>query len=254
MRRSKGIDRHPIFRLGKQRAKRDKRNLQFAAILRAPPELPTEYDFDLSHTGVPTPMFANDRYGDCVIAGRAHQTLRFEIVEQKTTLAITDEDVISEYLDETGGADSGLVVLESLKLWRARGWTAAGRNYKIQVFTELDRSARKEMKQAIVLDVGVGLGLSMPISAQDQFQAGKPWDVVPGPTGVVNSWGGHYVHVPGYTTLGPMCVTWGRKHQMTWDFFAKYCDEAYGIIDAKNPAKQKRALDLGKVQAFVRGL
>jgi hypothetical protein len=254
MARSKGIDRHPIFRLGKKPAKRDKRNLQFSTILRAPPEIPAEYDFDLSHKGVPTPMFANDKYGDCVIAGRAHQTLRFEIVEQKVTLAITDADVIGEYLDETGGADSGLVVLESLKLWRSRGWNAAGSNYKIQVFTELDRSARKEVKQAIVLDVGVGLGLSMPLSAQDQFQAGKPWDVVSGPTGVPNSWGGHYVHVPGYTTLGPMCVTWGSKQQMTWSFFAKYCDEAYGIIDAKNPAKQKRALDLGKVQEFVRGL
>jgi hypothetical protein len=27
-------------------------------------------------------MFANDYHGDCVIAGRAHQTLRFEDKEQ----------------------------------------------------------------------------------------------------------------------------------------------------------------------------
>jgi hypothetical protein len=32
---------------------------------------------DTTHSGIPTPMFANDVLGDCVIAGRAHQALRF---------------------------------------------------------------------------------------------------------------------------------------------------------------------------------
>ena len=32
---------------------------------------------DTTHSGIPTPMFANDALGDCVIAGRAHQALRF---------------------------------------------------------------------------------------------------------------------------------------------------------------------------------
>lgn len=254
MRRSKGLERNPLYRLGKQKAKRDKRNLKFAAILRAPVTLPAEYDFDVAHAGVPTPVFANDQYGDCVIAGRAHQTLRFELVEQGKIIAITDSDVTREYFKETGGADSGLIVLDSLKLWRRSGWLAAARRYRIQAFSELDRSVRNEVKQAIVLDVGVGLGLGLPLSAQAQFQAGKPWDVVSGPTGVVNSWGGHYVHVPGYTTLGPVCVTWGQKHQMTWAFFAKYCDEGYAIFDAKDTAKVRRAIDLPRVRAFLRRL
>ena len=65
--------------LGKAAALRDSRNLLFASILRAPVKVPNEsYDFDLKHPGIPTPMFANDEYGDCVIAGRAHQTLRSE--------------------------------------------------------------------------------------------------------------------------------------------------------------------------------
>jgi len=93
----------------------------------------------------------------------------------------------------------------------------------------------------------------MPLSAQAQFQAGKPWDVVRGPGGAVNSWGGHYVHVPGYTTAGPVCVTWGRKQQMTWAFFAKYCDEAYAIIDAKDTAKLRKALDRRALSAFLAG-
>jgi len=251
MARGKGIQRHPLFKLGKARARRDRRNLKFAAILRAPAPLPKEYDFDVKHPGIPTPIFANDRYGDCVIAGRAHQTLRFEEAEQRRILGITDEDVVREYFKETGGADSGLVVLDSLKRWRKQGWSAAKGRYRIRAFSELDRTVRAEVKQAIVLDIGVGLGLSMPLSAQEQFQAGKPWDVVRGPGGAVNSWGGHYVHVPGYTTAGPVCVTWGRKQQMTWAFFAKYCDEAYAIIDAKDTAKLRKALDRKALNAFL---
>lgn len=52
------------------------------------------------------------------------------------------------------------------------------------------------MKQAEFMDVGVELGLNLPLSAQDQIQAGKPWEVVTGAKSKPNSWGGHYVYVP----------------------------------------------------------
>src|SRR5262245_62166582 len=119
------------LKLGKAKPRRDRRNLKLKNIVRTPIEVPKEYDFDTSHAGVPTPVFANDRFGDCVIAGRAHQTLRFELVEQKRIIAITDEDVVRQYFLETGGADIGLVVLDSLKLWRKIGWQAAGDQYFI---------------------------------------------------------------------------------------------------------------------------
>ena len=48
---ARGIQRHPIFKLGKKPAKRDSRNLPLASILRAPVAVPDEYDFDTSHDG-----------------------------------------------------------------------------------------------------------------------------------------------------------------------------------------------------------
>ena len=60
--------------------------------------------------------------------------------------------------------------------------------------------------------------------------------------------------MPGYTKSGPVCVTWGRKQQMSWAFLVKYCDEAYAIIDAIDTAKKKRGLDAGKLDAFLAGL
>src|SRR5437899_12561652 len=96
------IQAHKLFKLGKAPAKRDDRNLKFASLLLAAPALPPSYDFDLSHAGIPTPMFGNDVHGDCVIAGRAHQTLRFEDIEQGSVLMIRDQDVVDEYFQETG--------------------------------------------------------------------------------------------------------------------------------------------------------
>src|SRR5437879_1915690 len=97
---TKGIHTHKVFKLGKASAKRDKRNLRFATLVRKA-ALPKSYDFDVAHPGIPTPMFANDVYGDCVVAGRAHQTLRFERIEQGSVLMITDKNVLAEYLKET---------------------------------------------------------------------------------------------------------------------------------------------------------
>src|SRR5262245_15847627 len=213
MAKAKGIQAHKVFKLGKAPAKKDKRNLKFATLLRAAVPLPSFYDFDLSHPGIPTPMFGNDQLGDCVIAGRAHQTLRFEDIEQGSMLMITDKDVVKEYFKETGGPDTGLIVLDSLSLWRKKGWKVGKHIYKIQAYAEVAFANHEQVRQAIFGDVGVGLGVQLPNAAKVQIQTGQPWDVTSGPDAVPGSWGGHYVYVPGYTPSGPVCVTWGRKQQ-----------------------------------------
>jgi len=254
MAKAKGIQRHPIFKLGKKPAKHDRRTLQLKTILRPKLKVPREYDFDTTHIGVPTPVFGNDRVGDCVIAGRAHQTLRFELVEQRKVIPITDRDVLKEYFLETGGPDAGLIVLDSLKRWRKSGWLAAGARYFITAFAEIDRGAPSQVKRTVFTDLGVGLGISLPLTAQKEFEAGKPWATTTGPGSSPGSWGGHYVYVTGYTTLGPTCVTWGQKHRMSWKFFAKYCDEAYAIIDALDTLKKRRTLDRKKIETFLNSL
>ncbi len=244
-------ENNSIIKFGKLPAQRDIRNLKLSAILRAPVKLPAEYDFDVKNHGIPTPMFGNDEYGDCVIAGRAHQTLRFEKKEQRKVLKITEKEVLREYFKETGGDDSGLNVLDSLKLWRKRGWKAAGKKYTIKAFAEINRTKRDEVKRTVFMDIGVGLGFTLPDAAINQFHAGKPWEIVSGPSSRPNPDNGHYVYVPGYTKKGPVCVTWGRKQQMTWAFMMKYCDEAYAIIDAVNTAKKKKIIDEMKLKAFL---
>ena len=246
---SKGIQAHPLFKLGKGPAVRDKDMATVAAVVRAAAAVPAKYDFDTAHPGIPTPMFANDTLGDCVIAGRAHQTLRFEDIEQGSVLMIKDADVKKEYFKETGGPDTGLVVADSLKLWQQKGWKVGTKTYKIRTYTSIDYKNHKQVRQAIFSDVGIGLGVQLPLAAQDQVQTGQPWSVTTGPKAQPGSWGGHYVFVPGYNKTGPVCVTWGRKQQMTWDWLNKYCDEAYAIFDAANTFK-KSVINVTKLDAL----
>jgi hypothetical protein len=253
MTRSKGIHAHKFFKLGKAAARKDSRNLKMATLLKAAPRLPDAYDFDVAHPGIPTPMFANDVHGDCVIAGRAHQTLRFEDIEQGSVLMIDNKDVLREYFKETGGADRGLVVLDSLKLWRSKGWKVGRKSYAIQAFAQIDYRSRDEVRRTIFADVGMALGVQLPNAAKAQIQTGQRWDVTSGPGSERGSWGGHYVYVPGYTPAGPVCVTWGRKQQMTWAWLARYCDEAYAIFDAKDRFR-KAMIDRSKIRTFLAAL
>jgi hypothetical protein len=259
-----------IWQFGKAPAIHDGRTLEFAAVCLEKDSLPEEYDFDEAYAarffpgykrkGIPTPKFGNIKSKNCVIAGRAHQTLRFELREQKRLIKIRTKDVLDEYhkeireffpdqdlLNRTGGDDRPIRLLDSLKLWRKAGWKVAGRTCRIDAFTRINKRDRERIKRAIHMKIGVGLGFMLPDSARTQFDAREPWDVVREAGERSKKGDGHYVYVSGYTKRGPVCVTWGRKQQISWAFVNKYCDEGYAIIDTIDTP----GLDQKKIKKFL---
>lgn len=237
------------MKFGKAPAEFSDHDLLFKNLMRAVP-VPPFYNWDEAHPGVivPTPMFNNDRLGCCVMSGRAHQTLRFEYAEQKQVITITDKEVEAEYLKETGGQDSGLVVSRSLNTWRRSGWRAGGKLYKIQGYSRIDLYNRSQVKAAIYSDLGVGIGFAVPTSAMKQFDDNQPWTVVPEEG---SSLGGHYVFCLGYDTDWITCVTWGRRQRMSWDFWDRYTDECWAIFDARDNARRLDILNVPKLKAFL---
>jgi len=233
------------LKLGKNPVTTDNRTLKLARIINyaALPPIPTTYDVDDQFTApkyviMNDPnMFMNDIYGDCVMAYRAHHTLRLEDFEQFIQIPITDNDVKTQYFLETGGKDTGLNMLASLNLWRQKGWSAAGQIYKIHAFASVDFKNHKEVMTAIFLFNGLCSGLQVPNSAMDQFSKKQPWVVVADDGGID---GGHAVYtvafkdIVGYNEIGPVVVTWGQKQQVTWAFWDKYFDEVYAIIDERD--------------------
>lgn len=249
------------MKLGKLPARFDKRTLQFKSIMkRILPPIPKEWDIDSQFSfQLPIPMFANDVHGDCVMAGTAHQTLRFEAIEQNQVINITDKDVLDQYFKESGGQDYGLVMLDHLQAWR-NGWVVGsrkllcliigGKRYGIDAFASIHPKEHNEVMAGIYLLTGLQVGLLLPLSAQDQV--GKVWEVKDGPGSEPGSWGGHCVFVPSYNEQGPVCITWGAKQQMTWDFLDKTCDEAYVVVDAIDEWVENDSLDVEKLRGYLK--
>lgn len=246
------------LKLGKGPALKDRRNIQMRNILRALPAIPDSFDVDVPLDGVTDDhTFNNLTFGDCVLACRAHHTLRFEKFEQGQLINITDQEVSNEYFKETGGPDVGLVMLNSLNAWRA-GWTAAGKTYSIHAFGAIDTSNLAELKAVMFLFNGADTGLLLPRAAKSQFENHKTWEVVSGPDGEPGTWGGHALFLKrvekALTKTNLTCITWGKEHEMTEDFFKVYCDEAYGIVDSldkwMDPAHDP--LDVEKLEGYLR--
>lgn len=218
-------------KLGRRTKRVDPRTISWEALSPGPWTPPASYNFDAEHhDAIPTPMLGNDRYGDCVKAEQAHHQMRFEYDEQGAVIPVTTAEVVAQYLIETGGADNGLVILDSLKVWR-RGWAMGGRVYSIHSFARVLAQNHAQFKEALVAGSGLVLGLALPRSINADMQAGRPWGVHAGPDGEPNSLGGHCVLAFGYDADGVDIVSWGAKYRLTWAFVDEYCDECFVVID-----------------------
>jgi len=243
------------LKLGKLDPVLDKRTIPLRAIIRKEllPPLPETFDVDSDVGGINDNfLFNNSVYGDCVIAARAHQTLRFEKFEQGVQIPIADQEVVDQYFKETGGADNGLVLLYSLKKWRKEGWVVGDKVYTIYAFASVDWKDHDEVKHCIHLLGGVNFGMAVYEKDYDQFQNYQDWTLT-GNDG--KRLGGHgvYGNAYGFDKDGLFCVTWGRKQFMTWDFWSARVDEAYGIVDNKNHwMADTSPVDLAKLDSYLR--
>ena len=241
------------LKLGKLPAKYDKRTIKLSSILRKKllPELPKTYNLDVALGGIDdNRMFGNDKYGDCVIAARAHQTLRFEKYEQGIQPFISDEEVIDQYFDETGGLDSGLYLLLSLRQWRKEGWKVGGQTYTIYAFASVNWKKHNEVKHCIHLLGGVNFGMLVYQTDIDQFNASEDWHLT-GNDGALQGGHGVYAYAYGYDDQGIVCMTWGKRQRMTWDFWDKRVDEAYGIVDNRDEWIEDSPVYIVKLDGYL---
>lgn len=177
------------------------------------------------------PMYANDRYGDCVWAMIGHLIEAYTTYGRGATVTVTDQDVLKGYADVTGfnpsdpSTDQGTVIADALAYWQKTG--VGG--HKILAYAKVDHTNRAEVDAALNLFGGLCLGVNFPTSAMNQFNAGQPWDVVANDGGIE---GGHAVHHGIYNTASRVekVITWGAVEGMTDAWWAKYVEEAWVVI------------------------
>ena len=189
-------------------------------------------------------MLGNDQYGDCAIAGACHQTMLWT-AEGGKPAPFNTAAALKNYSDVTGfslinpatgqpwpvdpstgepdnptdqGTDLGVLAQH----WLTDGIVDAdGVAHRVIAVVDLNPGDLREIWVAQFLFQSVGLGYALPNTAEQQTQAGLPWDVVPGATIV----GGHYV--PSFSRLHGfnIGVTWGKPQPITPRFIQTYNDQ-----------------------------
>jgi hypothetical protein len=259
-----GVQAHQLP-LGKKPVKHDLRTLPFERYLRARllPPLPKVFRWGTSINS--WLMLYNDRAGCCTISSAGHIIMQRLADARQQIITISDPDIIRAYTDVTalenngqgynavtGANDNGCYLLDVLKYWRTTG--IAG--HRIGAFVQLEAGNLDHLIEAAYLFGNDYIGVNLPLSAQDQINAGQGWDVLPdyltNPAGKPGSWGGHGVPIVAVDLGGVEVVTWGGLQHMTWAFIKAYCDETYTVLDAewlRPDGKSPSGFDMGQLSS-----
>lgn len=198
------------------------------------------YNFD--DTMPPPPIFTNEMYGndvedDCVIAARAHQTVRFVWKSKARVPTIFPTDVTNQYANETRGK-TGLLLTDSLNEWRDTGWTFGSDTNVHRIASRSDSYSidggkfpvtdptmvlnQQQLQTLIYISVGVQINLALPQNVgfghQGTFGPGNPW------LGTSNSRGKlHVMLLTGYVADTFVGITWAQRQEMDWAFLEGHC-------------------------------
>lgn len=211
-------------------------------------------------------MLANDQFGDCYEAGSLHETMLW-CAEGGKPVNITDQTAIETYSAITGfdpsqtdpetgenPTDEGTDPAEGAEFRRTIGITDADGNvHRIGAYLALDQGSVSQLGAAMFLFSAVGIGLQLPDTAQDQFQAGQAWEPVPGSA----IEGGHYVSGVARDNDGNLAVvTWGKLQWMTPAFYQRYNDETLVYLSEEflTSGHSPEGFDLGQLRADLAAL
>lgn len=188
---------------------------------------PSKYNHTALETA-PWQMLGNDQYGDCVLAGAAHETMLWAAEGKKDVLVSTDT-VLGDYSAITGfnptdpSTDKGTDMQVAASYRQKVGiMDTSNVRHKVSAYLAISIGNKDEFKAAMSHFGVVGLGVQLPTSALTQFEADKNWTVEKRSKIA----GGHYVPLVGYDVQHVYLVTWGRLIKASWEFVLKFADEA----------------------------
>lgn len=207
------------------------RVVQLAKFLHRPQGLmgvPESIDYWSKAKASLSKMYANDRYGCCVISGKFHQVGTWtgnDLGEARSQVG-TDTEVVQQYQSVCGPGDNGCYIESVLQHMKKNGLKIGGANYKIDGYVGVNARNPAMLKAAIHLFGSVTFGIDLP-SAWLNTREGELWDVTSS-----RSVGGHDVAAVGYTKEGVVISTWGRRNIITWAALesGRYIDECYASL------------------------
>lgn len=210
---------YAALRLGKHPKKFDHRTLQLARYLPKLPVPPVSIDH-ASRLPTLIGMMGNDVYGDCTVAAAGHMIQSWTTYAERGMETLPDTDILAAY-KVVSPNDTGAFLLDVLNLWSNVG---VGPD-KIEAFIEIGAADLIQTKLAIEYFGSAYIGISLP-----DVNTFGPWTT---PTGNPNPNNGHAVCLIAYDDATRMfkACTWGEVWDMSYDWFQRYSDEGYAVLN-----------------------
>lgn len=225
------------YKLGKKRAQVDRHSFAKARLLSdtltqlgKPPAASEDWTVQVhkqmgsEHWG----MMGNDQYGDCTCADSGHQ-LMLRTANTGTMVQPSTQDVLDLYTGITGfdpndpSTDRGAVEMLVIRYLEVKGLLG----HHVEAAANLNPKNLDHVKWTIQMYGACRIGVGLPTNAEEQFEDGHVWELVPG-TGIE---GGHDVPLVKYTPDGLLwCVTWDKLQPLTEEWYLAYVDEAHAEL------------------------
>jgi hypothetical protein len=179
----------------------------------------------------------NDTLGCCTCAAIYHAIQVWTYNASDAMQTNPDADVLTIYSQFCGynpanpSSDQGGIEQIVLSDWVTKGVpTITGSTNKLAAFIEVDPRNTDDIKRVIEACGVCYIGFQVPGNIlPDNAAPPAVWTYDPTANQDI---GGHAVILCAYDEDNVSFISWGLKYAMTWDFFTRYTDEAYGIVDA----------------------
>lgn len=180
-------------------------------------------------------ILGNDQVGNCVFAGGCHHVMYWNVAARKPIPLFTTADAIEDYSAFTGYVpgnpltDQGTDMSTFPNYFKSPGLrdSEATRHTIVDATVSIQPGLWTHLMVAMYLFDGAGIGLNLPQSAEDQFDAGEPWTYVSDSPII----GGHYIAGFDDNSKGQgVAGTWGGLTAFDESFYSNYSDETNAYI------------------------
>lgn len=158
---------------------------------------------------------------NCTIAGADHCTAAWNVIYKLDLPRLSETQLEHTYFRLGHNQDVGLPEQTVVSAWK-RESAPAWFGYQLSGGQMVANAAIRHVIAAHGLAY---LGVALPSVAEDQFEHGEPWSVVPG----ASIAGGHCVVAVGYDPEYLTVITWGKAQKVTWDWWASYGFETWSL-------------------------
>jgi hypothetical protein len=176
-------------------------------------------------------VLGNDICGDCAWAAACHRVMQWHAIAGQPVPQFTSTDAILDYADATGyvpgdeSTDQGTSMIAAVAYQKATGIRdAKDQRHKVEGSMFLRPGDVDEVAKALYYFGALDIGVQLPSTAMDQFTNAEPWSV----TADSSPGDGHCITAIARNSAGNfVCVTWGRIHAVTPQFFMTFMDEGF---------------------------